>query len=159
MVYMRCCPAFPFFGVVLTALPGCSRAQPADRAPKRAAPILPSAPAPPRAARSAEPPVRPRSGLDPTSVAVLEKAIGSADYATRLIAIEAVADAHAEPLLGWLEHALGDPEHDVRMAAVEALDRIHSSRALAVLATVRDDTTEDLDVRAVAAGGLLRTTH
>src|SRR6266581_2038332 len=115
MVYMRCCPAFPFFGVVLTALPGCSRAQPADRAPKRAA-------------RSAEPPVRPRSGLDPTSVAVLEKAIGSADYATRLIAIEAVADAHAEPLLGWLEHALGDPEHDVRMAAVEALDRIHSSR-------------------------------
>ncbi len=155
---MRCSPAFRFFGVVLTALLGCSRAEPADRAPKAASPILSSPPVPPRAARSAEPPIRPRTGLDPASVAVLEKAIGSADYATRLIAIEVVAEAHAEPLLGWLEHALGDPEHDVRMAAVEALDRMHSPRALTLLATVRDDTSEDLDVRAVAAGGLLRTT-
>jgi HEAT repeat protein len=62
------------------------------------------------------------------SVAVLERALANSDYATRLIAIEAVGDARADAPLGWLEHALGDPEHDVRMAAVEALDRIHSTR-------------------------------
>ena len=95
---------------------------------------------------------------DAASLAVLEQALASKDYATRLIAIEAVADGHADGLIGGLEHALGDPEHDVRMAAIEALDRLHSTRARALLLTVRDDTTEELDIRAVAAGALLRTT-
>ena len=96
--------------------------------------------------------------IDPASTAVLEKALSSKDYATRLIAVEAVGDSRAEALVGWLEHALGDPEHDVRMAAVESLDRLHSSRAFALLVTVRDDSSEELDIRAVAAAALLRTT-
>ena len=96
--------------------------------------------------------------VDQASVTVLKQAIESKDYATRLIAIEAIGDARAEFLLPWLEHALGDPEHDVRMAAIEALVRIRSARALALLATVRDDTTEDLDVRALAASALLTST-
>jgi HEAT repeat protein len=93
--------------------------------------------------------------LDPASVAVLKQAIESKDYATRLIAIEAIGDVRAEALLPWLEHALGDPEHDVRMATVEALEKFHSPRAFALLVTVRDDTTEDLDVRALAASSVL----
>jgi HEAT repeat protein len=93
--------------------------------------------------------------LDPASVAVLKQAIESRDYATRLIAIEAIGDAQAQALLPWLEHALGDPEHDVRMATVEALEKLRSARALALLATVRDDTSEELDVRALAASVFL----
>jgi HEAT repeat protein len=93
--------------------------------------------------------------LDPASVAILKQAIESKDYATRLIAIEAIGDAQAQALLPWLEHALGDPEHDVRMATVEALEKIRSAQALALLATVRDDTSEELDVRALAASVFL----
>lgn len=92
------------------------------------------------------------------SLAVLKAALASKDYATRLVAIDAIANARAELLIGGLEHALGDPEHDVRMAAVDALDRIHTTRALTLLTTVRDDDAEDLDIRAAAAGALLRTT-
>ncbi len=99
-----------------------------------------------------------RASLDTSSIAVLKEALASRDYATRLVAIDAIANARAELLTGGLEHALGDPEHDVRIAAVDALDRIHTTRALALLITVRDDTTEELDVRAAAAGALLRTT-
>jgi HEAT repeat protein len=101
---------------------------------------------------------RQTQALDPASVGVLKQAIESKDYATRLIAIEAVGDAHTDALAGWLEHALGDPEHDVRMAAIDALDRMHTPRALGLLLTVRDDTSEELDIRAVAAGALLRAT-
>ena len=99
-----------------------------------------------------------RASLDPSSMAVLKQALASRNYATRLVAIDAIANARVELLIGALEHALGDPEHDVRMAAVDALDRIHTSPALSLLITVRDDATEELDIRAVAAGALLRTT-
>ena len=139
---------------VLGALLAC------ERAPSRALETPEPAPSP-----VADRPIRPQapSGahtgtLDAASVAVLQHALGSKDIATRLIAMEAVGDSHADALIGWLEHGLGDPEHDVRMAAVEALDRIHTPRALGLLASVRDDTTEELDVRAVAAGALLRIT-
>ncbi len=155
---MRSSPAHCLVGT-LVALVACTKAPTRDLVPPPTVPTLPTVPETPiRVARPAESVVRPRAGLDPASVAVLEQAIGSSDYATRLIAVEAVGDTHAEALLGWLEHALGDPEHDVRMAAVEALDRIHSPRAGGLLATVRDDTTEELDIRAVAAGALLRMT-
>ena len=145
--------------VLLLMLAAC------DRAPRRSLEGAPPAGPEPTAShaahaqtRSPGPPGGRIAALDAASAAVLKQALESKDYATRLIAIEAVADAHAEPLLGWLEHALGDPEHDVRMAAVEALDRMHSTRALTLLATVRDDTGEELDVCAVAAGALIRTT-
>jgi len=89
---------------------------------------------------------------------VLKEALASKDYATRLVAAEALGEAKLDSAVPWLEHVLGDPEHDVRMAAVEALDRVHSPHARALLVTVRDDMTEELDIRAVAAGALLQTT-
>jgi len=96
--------------------------------------------------------------FDAASLAVLKEALASKDYATRLVAVEALGDAKLDSAVPWVEHALGDTEHDVRMAGVEALDRVHSTHVLVLLATVRDDTTEELDIRAVAAGALLRTT-
>jgi hypothetical protein len=151
------------FGVLGATAPACSREP--RRAPVETVTEWPPAPAraqeqptvAPGGARSTGGP-RVAAALDPVSVGVLKQAIESKDYATRLIAIEAVGDAQAEGLVGWLEQALGDPEHDVRMAAIEALGRIHSARALGLLATVRDDATEELDIRAVAAGVLIRTT-
>jgi HEAT repeat protein len=98
----------------------------------------------------------PARALNATSLAVIKEALASKDYATRLIAVEALGDAKADVLVPWLEHALGDPEHDVRMAAVEALEKVRSPRASAVLATVRDDASEDLDIRALAASALLQ---
>jgi HEAT repeat protein len=145
----------------LTTVVGCSTDAPSDGGSKPVvtAPATTTSPPRTRAARlGGDSVIRTRAALDPASVAVLERAMASSDYATRLIAIEAIGDGRADALLGWLEHALGDPEHDVRMAAVEALDRIRSPRAMGVLVTVRDDTTEELDIRAVAAGALLRTT-
>jgi HEAT repeat protein len=149
--------------VVLVAAPSCSKA-PALPAPAVADVAGRAEPAPARsptvgpASITKPASARPAQALDPASVAVLKSAIESKDYATRLIAIEAIGDAHAEALAGWLEHALGDPEHDVRMAAIDALDRMQTPRALGLLATVRDDTSEELDIRAVAAGALLRAT-
>src|SRR5258708_18564960 len=69
------------------------------------------APGPTRSVAS----VRVGPTLDPASVGVLKEALESKDYATRLIAIEAVGDAPAPALLGWLPHAPPDPEHDARM--------------------------------------------
>jgi HEAT repeat protein len=111
-----------------------------------------AAPAPSVATRAVRPS---RTALDPASVSVLKEALASKDYATRLIAVEAIGEARADALVSWLEVPLGDPEHDVRMAAVEALDRIHSPAAVALLETVRDDKTEALDVRAAAAAALI----
>lgn len=122
-----------------------------ERSPHPAAEITPAAPR-----RVAAGPGR--ASADTASLAVLKAALASSNYATRLVAIDAIANARAELLIGGLEHALGDPEHDVRMAAVDALDRIHTTRARALLITVRDDDAEDLDIRAAAAGALLRTT-
>jgi HEAT repeat protein len=101
--------------------------------------------------------VRQRSAprLDPVSLAVLEDATKSADPDTRILAIEAVADARVPELVEWLGHALGDPEHDVRVTAVEGLTRLATPRAHDLLVSVRDDKTEDLDVRALAASALL----
>lgn len=144
------------FGL-LALLAGCARI---PRHPTEDAPVE-TPPSPAHTIRteaaSAHGSLRPPA-IDPASTAVLEKALSSKDYATRLIAVEAVGDSRSEALVGWLEHALGDPEHDVRMAAVESLDRVHSSRAVALLVTVRDDNREELDIRAVAAAALLRTT-
>lgn len=95
------------------------------------------------------------ASLDAASSAVLRQALASKDYATRLIAVEALGRSKVDAVMPWLEHALGDPEHDVRMTAVEALDRMHSTGALTLLATVRDDTSEDLDIRALAASAFL----
>ena len=93
--------------------------------------------------------------LNASSVAVLKAALADKDYATRLIAVEALGHARTDVVVPWLEHALGDPEHDVRMAAVEALISLRTARALGVVVSVRDDTSEDLDIRALAAAALL----
>jgi HEAT repeat protein len=89
-------------------------------------------------------------------MAVLEQALSSPDYATRLIAVEALGDVKGIDVAPWLEKALGDPEHDVRMSAVDSLARLGTARGRALLQSVRDDVTEDLDVRAFAAAALLR---
>lgn len=143
----------------LASLSACDRVAPAARSSDTAAPVAetPRAPAPP--VRQARAPgggaTRP---VDTRSLAVLKEALDSKDYATRLIAVEAMGQAKLDTFVPSLEHTLGDPEHDVRMAAVEALEACGSPRANAILATVRDDTTEALDIRVVAAGALLRTT-
>jgi HEAT repeat protein len=109
---------------------------------------LPPAPGTaPRAAR----------GRDARSEQVLRDALRSADFGTRLVAIDAIARTRDPAYLEWLAHALGDPEPEVRLAAVDALARIEHPRARQLLASVRDDDKEDLDIRALAAGALLTT--
>jgi HEAT repeat protein len=147
---MRC---IPMLVVSLMLFGGCSkepRARSETPAPVSAESVKRSR-TPSRAGR-------PAAQIDAASVAVLEQAIDSKDYATRLIAIEAVGDIRADMFLPWLERALGDPEHDVRMATVDALRRVGSPRAFALLKSVREDTTEELDIRALAAAALLTTT-
>ncbi len=149
----------------LVAMLGCAKAdrgapaEPATRAIVRTGAERPPPPAPrvtaPRPSGAAPSSSRAQPAHDTASLAVLKQAIESKDYATRLIAIEAIAGSRADSLMPWLEHALGDPEHDVRMAVVDALERFHTARALSLLVSVRDDTTEDLDIRALAASALL----
>jgi HEAT repeat protein len=93
------------------------------------------------------------------SLTVLAEALASKDYESRMIAVEAIGEAHLAELTPWLENALGDPEHDVRMLAVEALGKLGTPAARAALMSVRDDTSEKLDVRALAAAQLLRRTR
>ena len=133
----------------LVELAGCT---------KETAPRTPPTLSEERQPSHARPAARSRADLDPRSMEVLRLAVASKDYATRLIAIEAIADSGAEVLFPWLEECLGDPEHDVRMAAVDALHRFRSPRATALLASVRDDSSEDLDIRALAASALLSAT-
>ena len=115
-------------------------------------------PAPPPARpRPVVPAARPARTLDPASVDVLRQAVTSRNVATRLLAVEALAETDVEAFVVWLEPLLGDPELDVRMAAVAALRRFGSPRARALLASVRDDTDEDLEIRALAAAGVLMT--
>lgn len=117
-----------------------------------------SAASPNRAVIARRPaPVRPApvAARDEASIAVLREALASKDYATRLLAVEALGDVHTEEFLPWLEHALGDPEHDVRMAAVDALAKYRTESAARVLRTVRGDKTEEMDIRALAASALL----
>ena len=89
------------------------------------------------------------------SWAVLRQALKSKDYATRLLATQALGGIRTTDVAGWLAHSLADPEHDVRVAAVDALDRIGGRRALGLLRSVRDDTSEALDIRALAASALI----
>jgi HEAT repeat protein len=124
-------------------------AAPADEPPA-------SRPRPAAPARREARAVPAAASLDPASLAVLDQALASKDFETRLIAIEAIADARAPELLKYLGDALGDPEHDVRVAAIDGLARVPLAAARALLASVRDDATEDLDVRALAAGALLQ---
>jgi HEAT repeat protein len=79
----------------------------------------------------------------------------SRDYATRLIAVEALGTVDRVDTTPWLAHALGDPEHDVRVAAVQALSHLRFPRAERLLRSVRDDVEEALDIRALAASALL----
>jgi HEAT repeat protein len=121
------------------------------------------APAPRRESSETRPaagpaPSRSPARIDAATVDVLKQALESKDYATRLIAIEAIGETRAEMFLPWLERSLGDPEHDVRMATVDALQRFRSTRSLTLLLSVRDDTTEELDIRALAASALLAST-
>lgn len=140
----------------------------ADPAPSAAnwAPAAPAAVPVHRVDRAITPPIGPAGpsvpprivrSIDPVSVAVLKQAIEDKDYATRLIAIEAMGVSRSEVFVAQLERALGDPEHDVRMAAVDALRAIGSARTVTLLRSVRDDTAEELDVRTLAAGAVLMT--
>jgi len=97
--------------------------------------------------------------LDPISVALLKRAFADRDYATRLVAVEAIGQVPATALtVDMLEEALGDPEHDVRLGAVESLTRLRTPRTLALLRGVRDDDKEQLDIRAAAAAAVLYLT-
>ncbi len=146
---------------MLGSLSGCDRPSPTSDWAGRVGPVtarqtdiaLPTV-APARSPGAASP----ARTFDSASLAVLKEALASKDYATRLVAVEALGEAKLDSAVPWVEHALGDTEHDVRMAGVEALDRVHSPRARALLVTVGDDMTEELDIRAVAAGALIRTT-
>lgn len=86
---------------------------------------------------------------------VLRAAVEDSDYATRLIAIEALGFIRGIDVTLWLARALGDPEHDVRLAAVEALRRLGSVPAHRLLRSVVDDDQEQLDIRALAASALV----
>lgn len=96
------------------------------------------------------------SDLD-AALEVLRAALHDSDYATRLMAVEALGAVRSIDVTPWLAHALGDPEHDVRVAAIEALRRIGSPAAGHLLRTVVDDDHEQLDLRALAASALLST--
>jgi HEAT repeat protein len=86
---------------------------------------------------------------------VLRRALASQDYATRLLATEALGTIRPVDAASWVEPRLADPEHDVRVAAVDALSKIGTRRALHLLTSVRDDDKEALDVRALAAAALI----
>lgn len=109
----------------------------------------------PPSRRNRMPELSARGSEHAASLAVLHAALQSADYATRLLAVQAFGEATAIDATPWLGYALGDPEHDVRMAAVDSLARITSPRALELLTTVRDDEHEALDIRALSASALL----
>ena len=119
-----------------------------------------SSPAPPLRSESGPPPApkATRSASDPVSLEILEKALRSPDYATRLIAVEAAGELPMPQAVEWLARALGDPEHDVRVAAVMGLGVQGARRAEELLRTVRDDETEQLDIRALASSALLTPT-
>jgi HEAT repeat protein len=93
--------------------------------------------------------------VEPETASVLSLALTSTDYATRLLATEALGCMPASVALGSLERQLGDPEEDVRAAAVLALARHDDARADALLRSVRDDGQEQLSVRVLAASSLL----
>src|SRR5262245_29394857 len=96
-------------------------------------------------AAAAAAPLRPNGDDFNRSIHVLRSALVSSDYATRLLAVEALGRVHAFDAGLALERALGDPEHDVRAAAIESLRQLGSPRAWEALRTVRDDNREALD--------------
>jgi hypothetical protein len=152
---MRHFPAIAFVAAVLPSALSCSKDGRIGVVPAAS----PSSPGPePTKVRPVPAAGRSPGRIDAASVDVLKQAIDSKDYATRLIAIEAIGATRVEMFLPWLERSLGDPEHDVRMATVDALGRFRSTRSLTLLVSVRDDTTEDLDIRALAASALITST-
>jgi HEAT repeat protein len=100
-------------------------------------------------------PARARPATDAATVRVLLEGLTSDDYATRLVATEALGCAPAAVALPPLERQLGDPEEDVRAAAVLALKRHGNGPARALLASVRDDTQETASLRVLAAAALI----
>ena len=108
-----------------------------------------------RAARST-PQAAPRSaGVDAPTIAVLRAGLSSPDYATRLVATDALGCAPAAVALGALERQLGDPEADVRAAAILSLHKQNDRTARALLRSVRDDDQEELSLRVLAAAALI----
>jgi HEAT repeat protein len=111
--------------------------------------------------KPSKPPRLATRGLSETDAVlrVLRAAVEDSDYATRLMAIEALGFVRWIDVTPWLARALGDPEHDVRVAAVEALRRLGSVAAHRLLRSVVDDDQEQLDVRALAASALVSPTR
>src|SRR5262245_44097905 len=105
--------------------PHLNRGETAPEPPGRARHPVNSRPAATSSRAAALPPTptpTPREAVrDDASLKILQEALGSSDYATRLIALEAIAEARLPEGVEWLAHALGDPEHDVRVTAVDAL--------------------------------------
>lgn len=95
------------------------------------------------------------AATDPASLAVLHQGLSSPDYATRLVATEALGCAHGPDVMAWLSFQLGDAEPDVRAAAIAALHQRTSPEATAQLRSVRDDETELLFLRVLAAHALV----
>jgi len=140
------CAAIFLSGAALGCRDPAPPARSAAAAPQPVAPGLPASPAQtPRPRR----PVGP--SIDPDDLSVVERGLASSDYATRLIATEALGCANTAQATGWLAHQLGDPEPDVRAAAIEALHQQASPRARSLLASVRDDSDEQLQLRVLAA--------
>src|SRR6266568_6880047 len=102
--------------LVLGSLPACDRPSLTSDSAGRAGPVsarqtdalLPTV-APARSPSAASQ-TRP---FDAASLAVLKEALASKDYATRLVAAEALGEAKLDSAVPWLEHVLGDTEHDV----------------------------------------------
>lgn len=89
------------------------------------------------------------------SLEVLAQGLASPDYATRILATEALVGVAGGWALSQLQRQLGDPEPDVRAAAIEALHQRLEPRARLLLATVRDDTDESLALRVLASWALV----
>lgn len=144
--------------VVLLPLAACSDAAVAPSLPaSRTPPASPRAVAPTRVGEDlSSTPHAPRpSAPEAATLAVLAEGLAAPDYATRLLATEALACVPAEAALPALAHQLGDPEADVRATALVALHHHTDPRAAVLLRSVRDDTAEDLALRVLAASSLV----
>jgi HEAT repeat protein len=98
------------------------------------------------------------AAVEPETLAVVRTGLASADYATRLVATDALGCAPATVAIQALERQLADPEEDVRAAAIAALHRQTPQAdrmAQQLLRSVRDDDQEKLSLRVLAAAALI----
>jgi HEAT repeat protein len=91
-------------------------------------------------------------------VAFLTGVLSSADYATRLVAVQAVAEVGSDLGLEAIQFALADEERDIQLSAVRALGRLHSADGRAVgadrlMELLRDSTDPTLTAAAARALG------